>query len=104
SFEIAFVGGQQRDQMAAGGMAADKDLIGSAAVFSDIGMRPGEGAGDIFHVFRMHDPRRQSIIGHDYAQTLSRPTRSEMAIEAQVKQTANSPQQAQLSRLISKNP
>ena len=39
-------------------MTADKDLIGSAAVFADIGVRPGESASDIFDVFRVHDARR----------------------------------------------
>src|SRR5437016_4637450 len=69
--------------MAAGGVAADKDLIGSAAVFADIGVRPGKSAGDILNVLRVHDARRQPIIGHHYAQAMPCPARSELAVESQ---------------------
>src|SRR5260370_26689168 len=69
--------------MAAGGMAADKDLIGSAAVFADIGVRPGESAGDILNVLRVHDARRQPIIGNHHAQAMPSPARSELAVESQ---------------------
>src|SRR5439155_5350532 len=66
-----------------GGVTADRDLIGPAAVFADIGVRPSESASDILDMFRVHDARRQPIIGHHHAQAMPSPARSELAVKSQ---------------------
>ena len=59
--EVGFVGRQQRDQMAAGGMAAQEQLVGPAAVVGDVLVRPGEGGGHVLDVFGVLDVRRQAV-------------------------------------------
>ena len=50
--------------MAAGGVAAQKKLIGSSAVARDVEPGPGEGASHVLDMLGMPHLRRQAIISH----------------------------------------
>ena len=53
-------------EVAAGGMADDKNLARIAAVFFDVSAGPAEGVGHVFDVFGVANARRQAVIGeHD---------------------------------------
>src|SRR5262249_46372641 len=53
SLEIAFVGGKKSREATTGGMAGNKNGIGSAAVLGDVTNGPSKGAGHILDVCGM---------------------------------------------------
>src|SRR5712692_1533975 len=66
-FEVGFVRGQQGDEVPAGGVATHEDLVGSATVFLNIFVRPGEGASYVLDVLGVHDFGAKSVIGDNRA-------------------------------------
>src|SRR5205823_271083 len=52
-FQILVIGRQQGDEVPAGRMADEEELIGIAAVFGDVVLGPSKSAGDILNVLGM---------------------------------------------------
>src|SRR5262245_8534714 len=63
SFQVAFVGGEKSHEASAGGMAGDKNSVGSTAVLGDVTNGPSKCAGHILDVSGMPDRGRKAITG-----------------------------------------
>src|SRR5436190_3671702 len=63
-------------------MSDQEDLVRAAAVFSDMGLRPGQGPGCILHVLGMLYAGGKPIVGNDHADSLTGQEFSHRRIEA----------------------
>ena len=80
--EPAFVEGDHAGEVAAGGMAADEDVLGRAAVFRDIVESPGCGCGGVFDIARGFVGGAEPIAGGDDGDALVHQILGDVAVAA----------------------